>query len=194
MSYKKSGVHLHGSPLHKFLGMDGKQWANIGVGVASGIASIYGGPAAGAAVSSIGGSLVENNMEGADEKAARQRADYAADMAKINKKNEEAAAQGANLKAGGYGGNTTATGGSGMGAVSADPVDLSSLDPTLDPVLMNQVSGIAGQVSSAMKKMGTVDYSYTNLKMPLSQAKAGAAMMTVSGASTLMKKGCYKPK
>ena len=35
---------------------------------------------------------------------------------------------------------------------------------------------------------------FSTQKMPLSQAKAGAAMMTVSGASTLMKKGCYKPK
>ena len=80
MSYKKSGVHLHGSPLHKFLGMDGKQWGHTLLGVGGGVLNAF-VPGAGTALQAVGGSLIENNMEGADEKAARQKADFAADMA-----------------------------------------------------------------------------------------------------------------
>ena len=57
----KAAAQMHGSPLHKFLGMDGKQWANIGVGVAAGAATAFGGPLAGMAVQKVGSGLVDAN-------------------------------------------------------------------------------------------------------------------------------------
>ena len=66
---------------------------------------------------------------------------------------------------------------------------------TLDPNLTTDPTGASTTGSTAVaKKLGEVKPYYENLKMSAAQYKKAAAMMTVSGVSSLNKKGCYKPK
>lgn len=174
----KAAAQMHGSPLHKFLGMDGKQWANIGVGVAAGAATAFGGPLAGMAVQKVGSGLVDANMEGDDEKAARLQAEKEAAALEEQKK----------LAAN----NIDPTPASGMASVAAGPDPISPADITN---LTTDPTGASTTGSTAVaKKLGEVKPYYENLKMSAAQYKKAAAMMTVSGVSSLNKKGCYKPK
>lgn len=91
MSYKKSSIQMHGSPLHKFLGMDGKQWANVGLGVGSGVLNAF-VPGAGTALNTVGSALIDENMESADAKANNEVSNTLALTQKNLAENKQAAA------------------------------------------------------------------------------------------------------
>jgi len=182
---KPAAPTMHGSPFNKFLGMDGKQWANVGVGVAAGAATAFGGPLAGMAVQKVGGSLVQNNMEGDAEKEARIATEgaeaAAAEQAKLDANN---ASSGNDISAGGY----------GQQVQGADPSQSVFANGSLDPSKYTDLTGNTAGPTAVAKKLGEVKPYYENKKMSAAQYKRSIAMMTISGVSSLEKKGCYKPK
>jgi hypothetical protein len=185
MAKSVSAVNMHGSPLNKFLGMDGKQWANVGVGVAGAAATALGGPLAGAAVNQVGGALVDANMEGDAEKEARIATENAeasaAEQAKLDANNTTS---GNNISAGGY----------GQQVQGADPSQSVFANGSLDPSKYTDLTGNTAGSTAVAKKLGEVKPYYENQKMSAAQYNRSAAMMTISGVSSLEKKGCYKPK
>ena len=182
---KPAAAAMHGSPFNKFLGMDGKQWANVGVGVAGVAATALGGPLAGAAVSQVGKGLVDANMEGDAEKEARIATEgaeaSAAEQAKLDANN---ATSGNDVSAGGY----------GQQVQGADPSQSVFANGSLDSSKYTDLTGNTAGSTAVAKKLGEVKPYYENQKMSAAQYNRSAAMMTISGVSSLEKKGCYKPK
>lgn len=173
------------SPFAKFLGMDGKQWANVGVSTLAAGATALGGPLAGAAVNQVGGALVDANMEGDAEKEARIANENAeASAAEQAKLNANKATSGSDISAGGYGQEVP--------AVDASQSVFSN--GSLDPSKYTDLTGNTTGATAVVTKLGKVKSSYTNLKQSALEYNKSAAMMTISGVSSLEKKGCYKPK
>tara|TARA_Y100001937_G_C7121466_1_gene332819 strand:+ start:1218 stop:1835 length:618 start_codon:yes stop_codon:yes gene_type:complete len=172
---KKKGIEKTGSPLSmksSTIGAVGK----VAAGLANFIPGV--GPLVSAGLSAGTDALVA-------KKAGEEQAAIDNKVAETKSEQDKLKANttGTDISAGGYGTNTTPTGGSGMGAVNQED-ELASL--LADPA--------ATQKKGYPKKLGEVKPSYTNLKQSALEYNKSIAMMTISGASSLEKKGCYKPK
>ena len=185
---KNQAIQKQGSPLN---------WVMQAAGAAAGLtgALLSGDDWKTAGLKAVDGAINPMNaaghlVKGATDKAGENKAEAAAEaeQAAIDQKKEQARLAANKLSSNstsssGYGTNTTPTGGSGMGATFE-----------FDPDNYTDLTGNTAGSTAVAKKLGEVKPSYTNLKQSALQYNRSAAMMTISGVSSLEKKGCYKPK
>lgn len=107
---------------------------------------------------------------------------------------DKAEAQAALDKANATSGNNLSAGGYGQQVQGADPSQSVFSNGSLDPSKYTDLTGNTTGATAVVKKLGEVKSSYTNLKQSALEYNKSAAMMTISGVSSLEKKGCYKPK
>ena len=107
---------------------------------------------------------------------------------------EKAEAQAAYDKANATSGNDMSAGGYGQEVPVADASQSVFSNGSLDPSKYTDLTGNTTGATAVVKKLGEVKSSYTNLKQSALEYNKSAAMMTISGVSSLEKKGCYKPK
>lgn len=185
---KNQAIQKQGSPLN---------WVMQAAGAAAGLtgALLSGDDWKTAGLKAVDGAINPMNaaghlVKGATDKAGENKAEAAAEaeQAAIDQKKEEArlaanTSSSNSISSSGYGTNTTPTGGSGMGATFE-----------FDPDNYTDLTGNTAGSTAVAKKLGEVKPSYTNLKQSALEYNKSAAMMTISGVSSLEKKGCYKPK
>jgi hypothetical protein len=183
---KKSGVEKQGSPLNWIMQAAGAVAGGVGAALSGGdVKDVLTAAGTGAlsptsAVSTLSTGIGDKmNEKKVAEAEANEKANAEAN-ATLEQNNSNM-----NLSSGGYG-------------KEVEGIDASQSvfsNSTLDPNLTTDPTGASTTGSTAVaKKLGEVKPYYENLKMSAAQYKKAAAMMTVSGVSSLNKKGCYKPK
>jgi len=188
---KKMGVEKQGSPL---------TWVMQAAGAAAGLtgALLSGDDWKTAGLKAVDGAMNPTNaakhlVTGATDKAGEKKANAAAEaeQAKLDAAAEQAKLDANNATSG----NSASAGGYGQEVQGVDASQSVFNSGALDDNLTTDPTGASTTGSTAVaKKLGEVKPYYENLKMSAAQYKKAAAMMTVSGVSSLNKKGCYKPK
>ena len=187
---KYQALQKQGSPLN---------WVMQAAGAAAGLtgALLSGDDWKTAGLKAVDGAINPMNaaghlVTGATDKAGEKKAEAAAEaeQAAVDQKKEQA-----KLEANATSGNNISAGGYGEQVGGVDPSQSVLSDQNLNTDLVNDPTGASTTGSTAVaKKLGEVKPYYENKKMSAAQYKRSIAMMTISGVSSLEKKGCYKPK